>query len=77
MKNLTNNCRTCKWFESSHEECRRHAPQVTIVVLPGPPTLQSRGQPTINPTPIAAFPSIGSPDHLWCGDWETKFEVIQ
>jgi hypothetical protein len=73
-------CRTCKWWISQDKqqgECRRHAPQVTVILVPQPTSIASKGQPTMQPMPIAAFPPIGSPDHLWCGEYEPSVTLLQ
>lgn len=71
-------CRTCKWFYTEDQkqgECRVSRPQVTVIMVPQPPTVASRGQPIMSPMPIAAFPNIGSPDHIWCGDHESLISL--
>ena len=70
----TTSCRTCKFF--SEEQCRRRAPQVTILMVPQPPTIASQGRPGMAPMPVAAFPPIGEPDHLWCGEHEPRLAVL-
>jgi hypothetical protein len=75
---MKNTCRNCKWFYTTNQqdgECRVAHPNTTVILVPQPPSLVSKGQPTMAPMPIAAFPPIGSPDHIWCGEHEAVLSL--
>jgi len=67
-------CKTCKHFQAvgAVGDCRYNPPQVTIILIPSPPTVASRGQPMMNPVPFGGFPIINNPEDLWCSKWEPQ-----
>ena len=60
---------TCAHCKYRHEdECHRYPPHVSVVMVPVNNALSVR--PSLQPSPVAAFPNIG--EDSWCGEFSVK-----
>lgn len=60
-------CSSCRFShtdETSDLVCRKHPPQVTVLLVPAPPPRVG-----MMPAPFCTFPIVRA--DYWCGDWES------
>ena len=66
----TRSCKTCAFIHDN--ECRRDPPQVSVVMVPTQTVLQKG--PTLQPSPVAAFPPVD--ENCWCGEYQVRMEFM-
>lgn len=75
----TETCENCRWRHKAKDgdiECRRRAPQVSILLVPvQEPVVRAQPMQSLKPRPFSCFPLVQD-DHF-CGEWEAKPEAVQ
>jgi hypothetical protein len=65
LPNAAKTCKNCVWQAKIRAAvvCRLNPPQVSVHFMPGPPTLQSKGQPTIQQVEVNCWPQVSDDDY--------------